>query len=144
MFNFNAPGENERLKGLTTIEAVVSLCLIGILIGVVIPKYKRVAHVAQETALKAGLTNIRTSIKLFKMLNGRNPRSLNELIEQNVMLPARIGKGPYSGPVFFNQKYLEMEAIDSQGYLLDPFGNHYTYDAIQGEVKSSTKGYEAW
>ncbi len=144
MHDYNAAGKNARQKGLTTVEAVVSLCLIGILIGVIIPKYKRMAHAAQETALKTGLTNIRTSIKLFKLLNGRNPRSLNELIEQNVMLPARIGKGPYSGPVFFNQKYLKMEAVDTQGYLLDPFGNHYTYDAILGEVKSSTEGYDAW
>jgi len=144
MYNYNAPGKKERQKGLTTVEAVISLCLIGILVGVVIPKYKRVAHVAQETALRTGLTNIRTSIKLFKMLNGRNPRSLNELIEQNVMLPARIGKGPYSGPVFFNQKYLKVEAVDTQGELLDPFGNRYTYDALGGEVRSGTKGYEVW
>jgi len=144
MYNYNAPGKNKRSKGLTTVETVISLCLIGILVGVVIPKYKRVAHVAQETALKTGLTNIRTSIKLFKMLNGRNPRSLHEMIEKNVMLPARVGTQPTTGPVFFKQQYLMLQAVDGRGNVIDVFGNPYFYDPINGIVRATSKGYENW
>jgi type II secretory pathway pseudopilin PulG len=131
-------------KGFTIIDAVITLCAIGILIGVVIPKYQRVTIDAQEAALKTGLTNIRTSIRLFRMLNDRNPGSLGELIENTVLLPARIGKDTSSGPVFLDEKYLDAQALDAEGRLVDAFGNLYTYDPVCGEVRTSTKGYERW
>jgi competence protein ComGC len=129
-------------KGLTIVDAVITLCLIGILIGVVIPKYQRVAHEAQEVALKTELANIRLSITLFKMLNGRNPVSLKELIDKKVMLPARIG-GSYTGSIF-KESYLMKNAVDAAGNKVDAYGNPFIYDSTRGEVKSSTKGYENW
>lgn len=131
-------------KGLTIVDAVITLCLIGILIGVVIPKYNRVAREAREAALKMGLTNIRTSIRLFRVLNERNPRSLTELLENDVLLSARSGAAPASGPIFLDEKYLLRQAQDAEGHLVDAFGNRYAYDPVRGEVKASTKGYESW
>jgi competence protein ComGC len=131
-------------QGLTIIDALISLCLIGILVGVVIPKYQRVAQEAQEAALKMGLANIRTSIRLFRVLNERNPRSLNELVENAVLLPARSGTDPSSSPIFLDEKYLIRQAQDSEGRLVDAFGNRYAYDPVRGEVRASTKGYERW
>ena len=128
-------------KGFTIIDAIITLCLIGILIGVVIPKYQRLAQEAQESALKAELANIRMSIKLFKLLNRRNPESLKELIEKQV-LPARIGNA-YTGSIF-NQKYLMTNAVDKEGNIIDSFENPFLYDPVQGEVKTTTKGYETW
>jgi type II secretory pathway pseudopilin PulG len=130
-------------KGITIVETLITLCLIAVLVGVVVPKYQRVAREAQETALKAGLTNIRLSITLFKMLNNRNPKDINELTEKEVMLPARIGRDPYTGSIF-KQKYLIPQVKDANGNILDAFGNPFLYDAARGEVKSSTKGYETW
>jgi competence protein ComGC len=131
-------------KGLTIIDALISFCLIGILVGVFMPHYLRLAHDARETALKMELANIRRSIGLFRMLNERNPGSLAELIEKDVLLPARIGKNPYTGPIFFNEKYLVAQAQDAQGRLVDAFGNLYRYDPVHGRVKATTKGYESW
>ncbi len=131
-------------KGLTIVDALISLCLIGVLVGVFIPHYLRLAHEARETALKMELGNIRRSIGLFRMLNERNPGSLKELIENNVLLPARIGRDPSTGPIFFNEKYLIAQAQDAQGHLVDAFGNLYTYDPVHGQVRTSTKGYESW
>ena len=130
-------------KGLTVIDAAITICLIGVLIGIVIPKYQRMAHEAQEAALKMELSNIRTSIQLFRMLNGRYPNSLNELIEKKVMLPARIGSDPYTGPIL-DQKYLMLNAVDEKGNILDAFGNPFLYDLFRGEVRTTTKGYETW
>jgi type II secretory pathway pseudopilin PulG len=131
-------------QGLTIIETLITLCLIGILIGIVVPKYQKVAHEAQEAALRMGLANIRTSIKLFRVLNERNPGSLRELVEKDVLLPVRSGTDLSSGPVFFNEKYLLPQARDAEGHLMDAFGNRYAYDPVRGEVKASTKGYERW
>jgi type II secretory pathway pseudopilin PulG len=130
-------------SGLTILDTVITLCLIGILIGVVVPKYQQVARKAQEAALKTGLANIRMSIKLFKMLNNRNPVSLKELTEKKVMLPARIGADRYSGS-FFDQTYLMSQAEDSQGNILDAFGHPFAYDPLKGEVRATTEGYENW
>lgn len=134
----------KNAKGLTIIDAVITLCLIGILIGVVIPKFQRVAHEAQEAALKIGLANIRSSIRLYRTLNERNPKSLNELLEKNVMLPSRMGPDPSAGSIFLDDKYLAAQAMDAQGRLVDAFGNRYAYDPVHGQVKASTKGYESW
>jgi type II secretory pathway pseudopilin PulG len=135
---------NKDAKGFTIVDAVISLCLIGILIGVVIPRYERVARKAQEVALKTALVNIRTSIKLFKILNGRNPQNLKEMIEKEVMLPARIGSDKYTGAIFFKESYLIEYAVDKEGNIIDAFGNPFIYDAPKGEVRTITKGYETW
>jgi competence protein ComGC len=129
-------------KGLTIVDAVITLCAVGILIGVVIPKYQRVAREAQEAALKTELSNIRTSIRLFKMLNHRNPASLREMIEMKVMFPARIGSG-YAGSIY-KESYLMKNAVDAEGNKVDAYGNPFLYDPQRGEVRSSTKGYENW
>ena len=95
------------------------------------------------TALRSELANIRSSIKLFKMLNGRNPRSLTELIDKEIMLPARIGSDRYSSSIF-DRKYLVPNAVDQKGHILDAFGNRFQYNPVNAEVKASTKGYEDW
>jgi len=130
-------------KGLTIVETLIALCLIGVLIGVVIYQYQRVAREAQETAVKTELANIRMSINFFRIMNNRNPESLNEMIEKSVMLPARIGSDPYSDS-FFKRKYLMANSVDEKGNIIDAFGNCFIYDPVRGEVKSSTKGYETW
>ncbi len=132
-----------NLKGLTVIDAAITICLIGLLIGIVIPKYQRMAHEAQEAALKSALSNIRTSIRLFKMLNNRNPVSLNELMEKKVMIPVSIGSDTYTGSIL-DQKYLMSIATDRKGNIIDAFGNPFEYDSSRGEVKATTKGYETW
>lgn len=130
-------------KGFTAFDALITLSLISVLVGVVVPKYQRLAREAQETALKAELVNIRTSIKLFKMLNTRNPRSLKEMIEKDVILPARAGSQVYTGSVF-KQKYLMPHAVDEEGNILDSFGNRFEYDQKKGEVRTTTEGYRNW
>ncbi len=134
--------EFKDAKGLTIVDAVITLCLIGILIGVVIPRYNHVAREARESALKAELSNIRTSVKLFKMLNGRNPTSLREMIEKKVMLPARTGNG-LTGSIY-KESYLMKNAVDADGNKVDAYGNPFLYDSSRGEVSSSTNGYENW
>jgi competence protein ComGC len=132
-----------RQSGLTIFDAIITLFLAGILVGVVIPKYRQVARVAQESAVKAELVNIRTSIKLFQILNRRNPDSLKEMMEKKVILPGRVGSGAYEGS-FIEQRYLLKNAVDAEGNKVDAFGNPFSYDPMRGEVRSSTRGFETW
>jgi competence protein ComGC len=131
-------------KGLTVLDAVITLCLIGILIGVVIPYYQRLAVDAQKVALKTGLANIRTSIRLFRILNNRNPVNLKELVEKKAMLPARGGPDKYTGSLFLKESFLMEFAVDRNGNIIDAFGNPFDYDTVKGEVKATTKGFENW
>jgi Tfp pilus assembly protein PilE len=132
-------------QGLTIVDTVLTLCAIWILIGVVIPKYQQVAREAQEVALKTALVNIRTSIKLFKMLlNGRNPQSLKMMIEKKVILPARVGSDKYTGSIFLKESYLMEYAVNKEGNIIDAFDNPFIYDASKGEVRTTTTGYENW
>lgn len=134
---------NRLGMGFSAFEAIITLCLIGILIVVVIPKYQRLALKAQETALRAELVNIRTGIKLFRLSMGRNPESLKEMMEKDVMLPGRVGRDAFTGSIF-KHKYLMYNAVDSDGNILDAFGSRFEYDPKTGEVRATTKGYEKW
>ena len=133
-----------RERGLTILDALITLCLIGVLIGVVIPYYQRLALDAQNVALKTGLVNIRTSIRLFRILNNRNPESLKELVEKKALLPARIGPDKYTGQLILKESYLMEYAVDRNGNIIDAFGNPFDYDTVKGEVRATTKGYESW
>jgi len=128
-------------KGLTIIDAVISLCLIGVLFLVVVPRYQRLTDEARETALKAELTNIRTTVKLFRLLNGRHPESLRELTEKNILMPA--DKESFSGSIL-DDRYLLPNAVDAEGNITDAFGSRYVYDPGNGTVRSGTSGYENW
>jgi type II secretory pathway pseudopilin PulG len=141
--NTQAQRQKRKSAGLTILDALVTLCLAGLLVGVVMPRYQRLAREAQEAALRMELSNIRLGITLFKMTSGGYPGSLKELTEKNVILPARTGTEAYSGS-FFQQKYLMANAVDPQGNLLDPFGNPFSYNPMRGEVRSSTRGFETW
>ena len=77
------------------------------------------------------------------MLNGRKPASLQEMMEKKVMLPGRIGRGPYSDS-FFDEHYLLKNAVDERGNKLDAFGNPFFYDRDLGSVRTTTQGYETW
>lgn len=130
-------------KGLTVIDTIITLCFIGILIGVVIPKYQKVAQAAQEEAVRAELTNIRTAIEFFNIRYGRNPASLREMIDKKALLPGRIGTSTPSWS-FFENRFLLKKTVDAGSVKLDAFGNPFAYDPIKGEVRSTTEGYENW
>ncbi len=130
-------------KGLTIVDAIISLCIIGVLLLVVVPRYQRLAREARETALKAELTNIRTTIKLFRLLNGRYPESLREMTEKKILVPAGAAKDTFSRSIF-DDRYLLPNSVDSQGNITDAFGSRYVYDAAKGTVRSGTSGYEEW
>jgi type II secretory pathway pseudopilin PulG len=129
--------------GLTVLQALITLGLIGILTGTLILKFQRVTKETQDVAVRVELQNIRRSIALYKVLNQRTPQSLQELMEKELMLPARIGTEPGESS-FYKQKYLLAHALDAQGNILDPFENPYVYDPASGTVRATTKGYESW
>jgi hypothetical protein len=75
-------------------------------------------------------------VGLYHILEQHYPVDLKNLIQRKYLLPVH-------GEII-SREYLIAQATDTEGNLLDPFGNHYRYDSVTGRVASSTKGYESW
>ena len=129
-----------RLKGeqgLGIVDTLIVVVLISVLIGVLIPKYQRIAQEARETALQISLGNIRKAIQVYVLTKQKVPADLKVLMNEKYTVPFKEG-------TFFTDEYLKTNALDTAGYPVDPFGNRFGYDASNGRVYSTTKGYERW
>lgn len=80
------------------------------------------------------LSNIRSAVTTYKMLNKVNPPSIDDLSKLNYSFEPGEAAKPYLNKVKTNTK----------GEAIDPFGNPYKYDAQTGWVVSITKGFEKW
>ncbi|NKE72722.1 hypothetical protein [Candidatus Manganitrophus noduliformans] len=110
--------------------------MVGGLIGIAMPYYQKLALEAKEVTLKTGLVNIRSGIVLYQALQRHYPTDLKSLVREKYILPVN--------DKIISREYLIAQSVDTEGNLLDPFGNHYRYDPVTGQVASSTEGYESW
>ncbi|MBI3812685.1 MAG: type II secretion system protein [Nitrospirae bacterium] len=129
-----------RLKGeqgLGIVDTLIVVVLISIFMGVLLPKYQRMAQEAREVALQISLGNIRKAIQLYVLTRQKIPADLRDLIREKYIFPIQEG-------TVFSDQYLKANALDNTGYPVDPFGNRYGYDPNIGRLYSTTKGYEKW
>lgn len=124
-------------KGMGVLDALFVCILVSLLIGTVIPYYKKLAQDAREMALQTGLLSIRKALDLHQALQGGYPTDLKSLVNKRYVVSARED-------TFFSGEYLRAQTMDAEGDLLDPFGNRYQYNIKTGKVSSGTKGYETW
>lgn len=98
-----------KSAGFTLIEVLLVVVIIGILVGVAIPRLGGRVRQAQIAAAEADVNNIGMALRLYEVDNGSYPSSLQGLL-------AKPGNAPnWRGP------YLE------QGLPKDPWGNDYIY-----------------
>jgi len=125
------------VAGLTVFDTLLVCILIAGLMEVMMTYYGRLNQEAMETALRTGLRNIRLSIELYHMVNGRYPEDLKELLSRRFLMPTAKG-------TIFNDQYLRAQALDASGYPMDPFGQRYQYHSALGRVYSGTERYQNW
>jgi general secretion pathway protein G len=102
---------NSRKKGFTLIEVLLVVVIIGILVGIAIPRLGGRVRQAQIAAAEADVNNIGMALRLYEVDNGTYPSSLQALIN-------KPGNAPnWRGP------YLE------KGLPKDPWGNDYIYQS---------------
>lgn len=88
----------------------------------------------KEKALHNQLQVLRTAVLLYKSVNKANPTNLEILANGVFQLPDET----------LTRRYIEHPPTLSNGNLLDPFDNAYSYDVKNGWIKSTTSGYEFW
>ncbi|MBN1268001.1 MAG: type II secretion system major pseudopilin GspG [Kiritimatiellae bacterium] len=95
--------------GFTLIEILLVVVIIGILVGVALPRLGGRKREAEISAAKADIANISTALNLYELDNGEYPPSLEGLITSPG--GAQNWRGPYL----------------QKGMPKDPWGNPYLY-----------------
>ena len=124
-------------KGRTIYETLLVLILVLILLGLFGTYLKKTVRVANEYALTSELSNIRSSVILYFFINKKFPKSLNQLLEEEMILPFKDFK-------IIEKSYLKTVSTDENGNPLDPFGNEFGYNPKSGHVWTTTKDYKGW
>lgn len=103
------PAARDGRAGFTLIEVLLVVVIIGILVGMAIPKFGGRVEQAKQARAESDVNNISIALRLFEVDNGRYPASLAELLQ------APAGTTNWRGP------YLE------KGIPKDPWNNEYRY-----------------
>ena len=104
-------------KGFTLIELMVVIIILGVLAGLVLPRFMGRTEEAKRTKAKLQIENLESALKLYKLDNGSYPTTQQGL-EALVKLPTQ-GTIPKS---WREGGYLEKPQIP-----LDPWGRSYVY-----------------
>jgi len=107
------PGRN----GFTLIELMVVIIILGVLAGLVLPRFMGRTEEAKRTKAKLQIENLESALKLYKLDNGSYP-STQQGLDALVRLPTG-GTIPKS---WREGGYLEKQQIP-----LDPWGRPYVY-----------------
>jgi len=72
-------------RAFTLIEIIIVFALIGILVGLALPRYQHSRRKAQEAVLKEDLFQLRKLIDQYYSDKGKYPASLRTLVEENYL-----------------------------------------------------------
>lgn len=132
----------KREEGRTVYETLLVVALVSVLIVVAIEQYRSSERTLKEAALTLELSNLRSAVTHYVILEKRLPESLADLTKTDISIPKKELSGEYR--IVIVGKYVEAASIDPDGWPLDPFAMRYGYDKTTGRVWSGTQGYEGW
>lgn len=105
--------DTQRLRGMTLIEILVVLVLIGIVMGVVGGNFLARGEEAKRKAAKIEIEQIGQTLDLYKLEVGRYPTTQEGL---QALITAPAGVNNWNGP------YWKKQTLPK-----DPWGNEYKY-----------------
>ena len=116
----------------TVYEYIVISAIVIISVSLAVALYAGRAKVRKGNLLVQELSMLRNGIQIYQLTNRKNPSSLAELVDGTYQSESETRR--YVGPL----------PTDSEGRLIDPFGNPYVYDPKSAWVSSKTQGFERW
>ena len=109
-------------SGFTLIEVLLVVVIIGILVGVAIPRLGGRVRQAEISRARADIQSIGLALRMYELDNGEYPSSLQALVSDPGGL--RNWNGPY---------------LDS-GLPQDPWGREYTYARTDASYRLRSLG----
>ncbi len=109
-------GNHKSKGGFTLIEILLVVVIIGIVIGIAVPRMSGKIGMSLDVAARASLKSIETAVQNYEMEHLRLPDSLDDLTK------VKDGKGPYLKP----------------SELQDPWGQKFQYS----KPGSHNRGYD--
>ncbi len=110
-----------RQAGFTLIEVLLVVVIIGILVGVAIPRLGGRVRQAEISRAQADIQSIGLALRMYELDNGEYPSSLDALV-------SNPGARNWNGP------YLE------GGLPTDPWGNAYLYTRTENSYSLRSLG----
>ena len=104
-------------RGLTLIELMVVIVILGILAGLIIPRIMGRPEEARRMKARVQMESIETALKLYKLDNGTYPSTEQGL--QALIEPPTIGQLP--------RKWRTGGYLDKGNVPKDPWGYEYVY-----------------
>jgi general secretion pathway protein G len=104
----------QRKRGFTLIELLLVLVILGVLAGIVVPRFGGQTERARETAAQTQISTFRTALDAYEVDMGNYPKGKGGL--QELVVAPRNAKG-WRGP------YLQSDIPK------DPWGNDYIYES---------------
>lgn len=119
----------------TTWEWLVFVSVIALSLALLGATYNYRQRFEKQKILQSQLQLLRSAELLYRVVNKSNPPSLKSLIEGSFTLQDKS---------ISSRSYIDKPPALTNGKLLDPFGNPYSYNPATGWVRSQTRGYEFW
>ena len=121
------------MKTMMKNSLLVVMALMAVLVTVFL--FRMEIRINSMKVMREQLLSLRTSVRLFRAIEGRNPESMFELLD-----------GEYSFPGEERRRFfVDRLFVDGGGVVaLDPFGSPYTLAPNSGWVRSSSPGFEYW
>ena len=105
---------SKRRAGFTLLEILIVVVIIGILAGIVLPRFIGQTDVARANAAKAEMRSLMTALELFKTNYSRYPTN-NEGLKALVERPTGVNSWPEGG-------FLDQAVVPT-----DPWNHPYVY-----------------
>jgi general secretion pathway protein G len=127
-------------RGFTLIEIIIVFALIGILVGLALPRYQHSRRRAQEAVLKEDIFQMRKLIDQYYSDKGKYPATLRTLVEENYLRTLPID--PMTGSADTWQEIKDQPSYDE----LVPGVEYGIVDVHSGSQAKALDGttYDTW
>jgi len=101
-----------RAGGFTLLELMVVIAIIGILVSLAQPTFRRAGVKAREAALKENLFNLRSVIDQYAADTGKYPDRLEDLVDKGYI--RAIPVDPFTGKNDWNPEFFVASDSDTE------------------------------